>query len=51
MISILFWPYYVIVLIAALFISRVALRESNWRIQASAALALIPLLLRALLVK
>jgi hypothetical protein len=47
----LFWPYYGIVLIAALFVARIALRDVSWKVQASAALALIPLLLRALLIK
>lgn len=47
----LFWPYYGIVVVAALVLSRAILRDTNWKTQASAALALIPLLLRILLIK
>ena len=47
----LFWLYWLIVLIAGAFIVRETFRSTNWTTQAGAALALIPLLLRVLLIK
>lgn len=47
----LFYIYWFITLIIGSFLFRLLFREQDWKVQLSAALALIPLLLRALLLK
>jgi hypothetical protein len=49
--QILFYLYWAIALVTGLLLVRDAVRENDWRTQASAALALIPFLLRAVLLK
>ena len=49
--QILFWLYWAIAAAAAALIVREAVRASDWREQATAALAVIPFLLRAFLIK
>jgi hypothetical protein len=49
--QILFWFYWAIALIVAALFVREIVRGSDWKTQATAALALMPFLLRALLVK
>ncbi len=47
----LFWIYWLLALAVLLITARELLRESDWRKQFSAALVLLPLLLRVLLLK
>ena len=49
--QVLFWLYWVIAAIAAMLILREMLRSSGWIMKVTAALTLIPLILRVLLVK
>lgn len=49
--QILFYFYWAIALITALLLVRETVRGGDWKIQATAALAFMPFLLRALLVK
>jgi short subunit fatty acids transporter len=49
--QILFWLYWGIALMTAVLLVREALKSSDWRTQAGAALAVIPFLLRVFLVK
>jgi|WetSurMetagenome_2_1015567.scaffolds.fasta_scaffold1483908_2 hypothetical protein len=47
----LFWIYWCVTVFCALLFLRALFRESDWKLQMTAALALIPLVLRALLLK
>jgi len=49
--QILFYLYWVIALLTGVLLMREAIRGKDWKTQASAALALIPFLLRAVLLK
>jgi hypothetical protein len=49
--QILFHLYWIIAVITAALLIREAVRESDWKTQATAALAVIPFLLRAFLLK
>jgi len=49
--QILFWLYWAIALATGLLLIREVLRDKDWRLQATAALALIPFLLRVFLIK
>ena len=47
----LFWLYWAVATATAVLIVREAVRDSDWRAQATAALAVIPFLLRVFLIK
>jgi hypothetical protein len=47
----LFWFYWCVTVLCAVLFLRALFREHDWKTQMSIALALIPLLLRALLLK
>jgi len=47
----LFWVYWFVTVLCAVLFLRALFREADWKIQMTTALALIPLLLRALLLK
>jgi hypothetical protein len=47
----LFWVYWFITVFCAALFLRALFRETDWKMQTTIALALIPLLLRALLLK
>lgn len=49
--QILFWMYWLIVLAAGLLLARELFRSAGWVAKITAALALIPLVLRVLLIK
>ncbi|MFZ5432570.1 MAG: hypothetical protein ACOZB3_02240 [Calditrichota bacterium] len=49
--QILFWFYWAIVAVSAWLVFRELLRGTDWRYQATAALALIPFILRMFLLK
>jgi hypothetical protein len=49
--QILFYLYWAIALVSGLLLVREALRGRDWMVQATAALAVIPFLLRAFLLK
>ena len=49
--QILFYLYWVIALVTGALLVREILREADWKTQATAALAVIPFLLRAFLLK
>ena len=49
--QILFYLYWGIALVTGALLVREAVRERDWRVQATAALAVIPFLLRAMLLK
>jgi hypothetical protein len=49
--QILFYLYWAIAVVTGLLLVREAVREADWKTQAMAALAVIPFLLRAFLLK
>jgi len=49
--NLLFWCYWLIALATGALLVRELLRGKDWRIQATAAIAVIPFLLRVFLVK
>jgi hypothetical protein len=49
--QILFWSYWLIALIAGVLLIRFVVKDSDWKMQASAGIALIPFVLRVLLIK
>ncbi|HEY3294787.1 MAG TPA: hypothetical protein VGL38_05080 [bacterium] len=48
---VLFWCYWLIALATGVLLVRELLRGKDWRVQVTAALALIPFVLRVLLIK
>jgi hypothetical protein len=49
--QILFWCYWLIALITGALLVRAVVKGADWKVQASAALAVIPFILRVLLIK
>jgi hypothetical protein len=47
----LFWSYYLIALATGALLVREIVRNRDWKLQATAALAVIPFVLRVLLIK